>query len=282
MKIGAINPFIRYVSLGNQRAINDWVKTYDERLFYILDGECSLCVANERFSLTAHTLVLVKAGTAYRFENARDIQMLILNFDYTRDHTQRKEVLRPLLLKDYDENQILEKIDFEDFPAFNQPIVMKDMQAFERALREVVELYNTPNLFREELASAKLKVFFCRFAERIAYTFSGVHSLVDKALEFIKTHYHEEITNTDVGEYLGYHSYYINRLMLTQTGKSIHQHLLSQRLETAKELLVSDDMPISEIAERCGFSCIAVFSAFFKERTEIPPTTFRKRFANRL
>lgn len=282
MKIGAINPFIRYVSLGNHRAINDWVKTYDERLFYILDGECSLLVESELFCLQAHTLVVIKAGTAYQFENAHSMQMLILNFDYTRTCTQQKDVLRPLLLKDYDENQILEKAEFEDFTPFNQPIIMKDMQIFERTLREIVEIYNTPNLFREELASAKLKVFFCRLAERIAYAFSGVHSLVDKALEFIKTHYHEEITNTDVGEYLGYHSYYINRLMLTQTGKSIHQHLLSIRLDAAKELLVSSELSMNEVAERCGFSCIAVFSAFFKGRTGIPPTTFRKRFANRL
>ncbi len=119
-------------------------------------------------------------------------------------------------------------------------------------------------------------------AERIAYAFSGVHGIVDKALEFIKTHYQEEISNADVGEYLGYHSYYVNRLMLTQTGKSIHQHLLSVRLQTAKELLVSTQFSVSEIAEQCGFGSNAVFSSFFKGRTGETPTSFRKRFANRL
>ncbi len=282
MKVGIINPFIRYVSMGKHSAVNDWVRTYDQRLFYILDGECFLWVDKERYTLTAHTLIVLRAGVPYRFEKAQNMQMLILNFDYTRRYTRQKEVLRPLLLPEYKENEILEKEHFEDFAPLNEPIVLKDMQSLERELTEIVEIYRTPKLFREELASAKLKVLFCRLAERIAYAFSGVHGIVDKALEFIKTHYQEEISNTDVGEYLGYHSYYVNRLMLTQTGKSIHQHLLSVRLQTAKELLVSSQLSVSEIAEQCGFGCIAVFSSFFKGRTGETPTSFRKRFANRL
>ncbi len=282
MKIADINPFLRYVNMGNHRAINDWVRTYDQRLFYILGGECALWIEDERFLLAAHTLVLLRAGIPYRFENAKNMQMVVFNFDYTRKNSKQKEVMRPLLLHDFEENNIFEKESFEDFPTFDQPIVLPDMQTFERALEEIVEIYKTPKLFHEELASAKLKVLLCRLAERIAYAFTDVHSLVDKALEYIKTHYQEEITNADVGKHLGYHPYYINRLMLRQTGLPLRQHLIKCRLDAAKEMLVSSELSISQIAELCGFSCIAVFSSAFKERVGETPTAFRKRFANRL
>ncbi len=282
MKLGDVNPFLRYVSLGNQRALDEWVCALDERLFFILGGECAFESGGEEYPLLPYTLVLVRAGTPYRFKRADDMRMLILNFDLTRNHTHRKETLRPLLLHDFDKENILENVLFEDIEALNKTVVLGDMQGAERTLTDVVETFDTPNLFREEFASAKLKLLFCQSAEKIAYADSGAHSLVDKALDFIKTHYAEEITNDEVGKALGYHSYYLNRLMIRGTGKSIHQHLLAYRLAAAKELLVNGERDVTEIAEACGFSSLAVFSAFFKERTGEPPSAFRKRYANRL
>ena len=45
----------------------------------------------------------------------------------------------------------------------------------------------------------------------------------------------------------------------------------------AQELLTQGDLPIGEIAEKCGFENVYYFSAAFKKRVGLPPSEYRKR-----
>lgn len=60
------------------------------------------------------------------------------------------------------------------------------------------------------------------------------------------------------------------------TGQTIGQYITAKRVEVAKELLVENTLPISEISERLGFSSQRYFSTFFKQQTGLSPTAFRK------
>lgn len=52
----------------------------------------------------------------------------------------------------------------------------------------------------------------------------------------------------------------------------LHRELLAER---AKELLITSSLNIGEIAEKLGFSDVAVFTRFFSERTGISPSKYR-------
>lgn len=53
------------------------------------------------------------------------------------------------------------------------------------------------------------------------------------------------------------------------------QYRLIQRVENAKQLLLSTDLPISLIAERCGFCDAAYFHKVFTRFTGLTPTAYR-------
>jgi AraC family transcriptional regulator len=58
-------------------------------------------------------------------------------------------------------------------------------------------------------------------------------------------------------------------------GITIEQFFLLQRLERVKELIKYDELSLSEIADRSGFSSVAHLSAQFKKLTGMTPSAFK-------
>ncbi len=59
-------------------------------------------------------------------------------------------------------------------------------------------------------------------------------------------------------------------------GITIEQFFLLQRLERVKELIKYDELTLSEIADRTGFSSVAHLSTQFKKLTGMTPSTFKQ------
>lgn len=69
---------------------------------------------------------------------------------------------------------------------------------------------------------------------------------------------------------------YFRKMFKKYTGVSPAQYHLQLRIIRAKELLVSTDKNITEIAFQLGFQNIFHFSLLFKKKTGMSPTDFRK------
>jgi AraC-like DNA-binding protein len=73
----------------------------------------------------------------------------------------------------------------------------------------------------------------------------------------------------------------LSRLFSEATGESIERYAIRQRIEKVKELLVYDELTVSEIAYRLGYSSSAHLSAQFKAQTGLTPLQFRRMGGNR-
>ena len=60
-------------------------------------------------------------------------------------------------------------------------------------------------------------------------------------------------------------------------GMTIEKYVIAQKIERVKELLVYDEMSLSDIAYELGYSSVAYLSNQFKNETQITPSTFRKQ-----
>lgn len=69
---------------------------------------------------------------------------------------------------------------------------------------------------------------------------------------------------------------YLSDLFSSVEGKTIEQFFIGQRIEKVKELLVYDQLSLTEIAYRTGFSSVHHLSAQFKKVTGLTPSHFRK------
>jgi AraC-like DNA-binding protein len=61
-------------------------------------------------------------------------------------------------------------------------------------------------------------------------------------------------------------------------GETPHQYLLSRRLERARHLLRTTEMPVAEICLAVGFTSVGSFTTTFTRQIGVSPTTFRKAY----
>jgi AraC-like DNA-binding protein len=78
-----------------------------------------------------------------------------------------------------------------------------------------------------------------------------------------------------LSEKLNYDYTYLANLFSENQGVSIEHFLLTHRIEKVKELLVYDEMNISEIAYKLHFSSTAHLSNQFKKMTGLTPSDYK-------
>lgn len=106
-----------------------------------------------------------------------------------------------------------------------------------------------------------------------------------KLIESVKTtvinsiHYAAEKPGINYSELLSrrlHHDYsYISKLFSEVEGITIEQYIISQRIEKVKELLLYNELSLSEVAYQLGYSSTAHLSAQFKKVTGLTPSLFK-------
>ncbi len=97
-------------------------------------------------------------------------------------------------------------------------------------------------------------------------------------IEYVR--YDDSARKTNLSDYLTRkcrHDYSaLSRLFSEANGTSIERYYILQRVERVKELLIYDELSVSEIADRMGYSSAAHLSAQFKNVTGMSPTRFKQ------
>lgn len=93
---------------------------------------------------------------------------------------------------------------------------------------------------------------------------------------YLDTHYAEKIKLDKLAKEFYINKFYLTRIFKEQFGISVTGYLLQIRITHAKQLLRFTDMPISEIAQKCGMSDANYFSRIFRKIEGTSPGNFRK------
>lgn len=73
-----------------------------------------------------------------------------------------------------------------------------------------------------------------------------------------------------------HHDYnYLSNLFSEVEGTTIEKYFIAQKIEKVKELLVYDELSLSEIAYRLNYSSVAYLSSQFKKVTGLTPSHFK-------
>lgn len=68
---------------------------------------------------------------------------------------------------------------------------------------------------------------------------------------------------------------YLSNLFSEVEGITIEQYIILQKIEKVKELLVYDELSLSQIADELGYSSVAHLSSQFKKVTGLTPSHFK-------
>ena len=95
-----------------------------------------------------------------------------------------------------------------------------------------------------------------------------------EVLEYINTHFDEDISSASLCQKFGYSEGYFCRQFKAVTGFSPMIYIRILRLEKAREMLQKSQIPFGEIATRCGFSNANYFTRCFKSHFNMTPSEY--------
>lgn len=102
-----------------------------------------------------------------------------------------------------------------------------------------------------------------------------------KTLIIQQVHYAEEPLNERFSVFLSrrlHHDYgYLSHLFSSVENMTIEKFIVRQKIEKVKELLFYNELTLSEIAHRLGYSSVSHLSAQFKKETGLTPTSFKEK-----
>lgn len=104
--------------------------------------------------------------------------------------------------------------------------------------------------------------------------------IVNKAVEYLDTHFNQDISLADVSEHVHLSRIYFHNLFKVSVGETVHNYLLKKRIEYAKKLLATTDFELTKIAIQSGFSSQSYFNYVFKRKTNYSPKQYRTLIAS--
>ena len=99
---------------------------------------------------------------------------------------------------------------------------------------------------------------------------------VQKALEYISVNYEKNFSNSFLANICNLSLGRFEHLFREETGMSAGAYRQRLRIENAKNLLTSTNLPVSEISELVGFPDQLYFSRLFKNKTGMSPSKYRR------
>lgn len=157
---------------------------------------------------------------------------------------------------------------------------------YEKLAPALLDICNTALLFEPDsdiLAAAKLISFLCEVKKNYLLTSGDAGnttalSAISSAVDYMRQNYMQPITVHTIADYCCLSTSHFHKLFCETVHTTPNNFLLQIRLSHAKSLLATTNIPISEVAAKCGFNSQAYFSDCFKRQLQATPREFRNSF----
>ena len=122
-------------------------------------------------------------------------------------------------------------------------------------------------------AVIELLVFLKRYALKNTTPASGT---VSNAINFINQNIAEPLTIDTICKAIHISKYHFCREFKQATEITVMKYILKTRLIMAKNMLLSENLSVTEVSLHCGFSSVSYFSRVFKDEFGISPLKYKR------
>ncbi len=104
------------------------------------------------------------------------------------------------------------------------------------------------------------------------------HSVpIQNCCNYIQLHLSDKNSIPDLARQTGYSENYLSRKFRKEMGITLTEYVTRQRIESAKEMLISDSEEIQDICTRLGFGSQSYFGEVFRKFTKMSPSEYREK-----
>jgi two-component system, response regulator YesN len=147
-------------------------------------------------------------------------------------------------------------------PLSKQKLIEAVMQALEtEASRERTE-------YMEKVADQELL--------RIDGKDDHARSPIKEAISYVNDHLNRQISLKEVAEFVHLNASYFSVLFKEQTRLTFSEYITRKKIQMAKNLLLTTDLSIEEIAHKTGYQTAKYFIKLFRELEGTTPSKYRK------
>jgi AraC-like DNA-binding protein len=146
-------------------------------------------------------------------------------------------------------------------------------------LDEIITLHTTQR-WDEILLQGKLLCFLSlllKNANHAERTDSYKHAIAKRAKEYLRAHCADPIRLGDVAKAVNLSPNYFHTLFSEVCGLTPREYLEEYRINAAKRLLLTTQLPLGTVSEQCGFHTQQYLTVVFKTKVGCTPTRFRSQ-----
>ena len=110
----------------------------------------------------------------------------------------------------------------------------------------------------------------------VEYTETAADAVIAEVLEYLRTHYHEDLSTQGLAQRFGYSEAHFCRKFKEATWLTPMNYLRIIRLEEAARQLKQGSISVSQVALGCGFPDPNYFTRCFKSHFGVPPPRYEK------
>lgn len=99
---------------------------------------------------------------------------------------------------------------------------------------------------------------------------------IREAIDYINHNLQNELTQKEVADHVHLNPSYLSSLFKEHVKLTFSEYVTRKRIQRAKELLMTTNLPINDIAEESGYKTAKYFIKIFRELEGVTPSAYRK------
>lgn len=253
-----ITPKITYDKVTKRRkVVKSHTHVYYE-LYYLISGETAYFVGDEVYHLAPNDFIIVPKGIIHSTDsqNCLHNERLLVTFDDDIFDERTIGYLHTLC------RQRIIHIKQGQIPAFEQLLhrMQKEDLSSTLGILYILELIVLLSIHQKS-ADEKL---------------NKSDTLTDDIVKYIRKNYEQEITLKSLAQRFGMSESSLSRKFKDETGIGLWEFITQVRIFNAENILKTQNISITKVAELCGFSDSNYFATVFKKIKGITPLKYRK------
>lgn len=247
------------------------------QIYYVISGRITHHLEKSTAVLTSGDIFILPPNQPHYIETVDgEVDFYSLSFmpDYFQNVKEANKLILDFLL--YLQTEQTEKIEPKVSLSYEDTMLTNAL--LKRIMAEFSDNKTGKNEIIKETVSVLLSLFArVYFEENVpALTAKGNRQLVMHSIEYIKTHFDEEITLSEIVRHSAMSKTNFCTIFNSITGMPFKEYLNRYRIERAAELIASGEK-VSVAGNYCGFSDFSTFYRNFKKYMKMSPSEFANK-----
>lgn len=224
-------------------------------LMYVAKGHCVVEIEGQALQATEGDLIFLDCHTPHRYYAVDYLDIVWLHFDGRDTEFFYRQITKV--------NGLISKL--------------KTSSYIESTLKEILILYRNNQKMSEAEFSWKIYRIMCELLVNPAEAITpSQNDTINQAVSFIEANIRSDIKLADIAKHVNMSVFHFSRLFKMKVGHSPYHYILLARIDQAKIMLKSSNLPVKEIAREIGFNSETNFISSFSNRVGISPQKFRE------